>query len=81
MMENDYLASVKKQFAYYKMLGDKTIDQLPDDKLFWQYKNKGHCHGRHHQQIHQEPYAKMVGPLHRKHIQRDVVTGGFEHAP
>jgi hypothetical protein len=36
-MTNDYLYSVKKQFEYYKMLGDKTFSQLQDDKLFWQY--------------------------------------------
>ena len=36
-MTNDYLSSVKKQFEYYKMLGDKTFSQLQDDKLFWQY--------------------------------------------
>ncbi len=36
-MYTDYLESSKKQFEYYKMLGDKTIAQLPDDKLFWQY--------------------------------------------
>lgn len=36
-MSADYLESAKKQFEYYKMLGDKTIAQLPDDKLFWQY--------------------------------------------
>ena len=35
-MEN-YLDSVRKQFAYYKMLGEKTFEQLPDDTLFWQY--------------------------------------------
>jgi hypothetical protein len=36
-MNTAYLESTKKQFEYYKMLGDKTISQLPDDKLFWQY--------------------------------------------
>lgn len=36
-MNTDYLESSKKQFEYYKMLGDKAISQLPDDKLFWQY--------------------------------------------
>ncbi|WP_215242451.1 DUF1572 domain-containing protein [Dyadobacter helix] len=36
-MENDYLQSVKKQFEYYKLLADKTITQLPDEKLFWQF--------------------------------------------
>lgn len=36
-MDLNYLDSVKKQFAYYKMLGDKTFEQLDDDQLFWQY--------------------------------------------
>ena len=36
-MITDYLESVKKQFTYYKHLGDKSISQVPDDKLFWQY--------------------------------------------
>lgn len=36
-MEVDYLNSVIKQFEYYKLLGDKTMAQLPDDKLTWQY--------------------------------------------
>ncbi|WP_219928775.1 DUF1572 family protein [Flavobacterium album] len=32
-----YLESTIKQFEYYKLLGDKTFAQLPDEKLFWQY--------------------------------------------
>lgn len=36
-MHTDYLESVIKQFAYYKMLGDKTFAQVPDEKLSWQY--------------------------------------------
>ncbi len=36
-MRAEYLPSVKKQFEYYKALGDKTFLQLPDDALFWQY--------------------------------------------
>lgn len=36
-MNSDYLQSSLKQFKYYKMLGDQTIAQLPDDTLFWQY--------------------------------------------
>ena len=36
-MENDYLESSIKQFEYYKLLGEKAIAQLPDNKLFWQY--------------------------------------------
>jgi hypothetical protein len=36
-MENDYLQSVRKQFEYYKMLGDKTFAQMTDEQLFWKY--------------------------------------------
>lgn len=34
---NDYLTSTRKQFEYYKMLGEKTFAQLTDEQLFWQY--------------------------------------------
>lgn len=36
-MEADYLSSVQKQFEYYKLLGDQTIRQVPEEKLSWQY--------------------------------------------
>ena len=36
-MKTDYLESAIKQFEYYKMLGEKTIARIPDDKLSWQY--------------------------------------------
>lgn len=36
-MNNGYLECVKKQFEYYKMLGDKTFSQLQDEKLFRQF--------------------------------------------
>ncbi|WP_210464242.1 DUF1572 domain-containing protein [Rufibacter roseolus] len=36
-MHSNYLESVRKQFEYYKMLGDKTFPQVPDEKLFWQF--------------------------------------------
>ena len=36
-MQGNYLESVKKQFQYYKMLGEKTFDQIDGEKLFWQY--------------------------------------------
>lgn len=32
-----YLNSVLKQFRYYKMLGEKAMEQLQDEQLFWQY--------------------------------------------
>lgn len=30
-----YLSSIKKQFSYYKSLGEKTFVQLTDEQLFW----------------------------------------------
>lgn len=36
-MNSNYLISIKKQFSYYKMLGEKTFEQMPDEKLFWKY--------------------------------------------
>lgn len=39
-MTNDYLESVKKQMEYYKMVGEKAMAQLPEEKLFWQYNSE-----------------------------------------
>lgn len=36
-MENSYLLSIIKQFAYYKLLGDKTFNQLSNDDIHWQF--------------------------------------------
>ncbi len=36
-MEDVYLINVKKQFEYYKKLGEKTMTQLSEEELFWQY--------------------------------------------
>jgi len=36
-MKKEYLTSVKKQFEYYKSVGEKTFDQLDEKDLFWQY--------------------------------------------
>lgn len=36
-MTTDYLDSIRKQFAYYKQLGDKTMEQLTDEQVLWQY--------------------------------------------
>ncbi len=30
------LNSIRKQFEYYKSLGEKTFEQIPEDMLFWQ---------------------------------------------
>lgn len=36
-MEIEYLNSIKKQFDYYKTLGEKTLNQLDDNDFFWQF--------------------------------------------
>ena len=36
-MNSNYLESAIKQFEYYKLLGEKTIAQVSDEQLFWQY--------------------------------------------
>lgn len=36
-MKTSYLSSVLKQFEYYKMLGEKAMEQLPEKGLFWRY--------------------------------------------
>lgn len=36
-LANHYLSSLRKQFEYYKALGEKTFAQLTDEQLFWQY--------------------------------------------
>ena len=30
-----YLDSIRKQFAYYRQLGERTLDQLDDEQLYW----------------------------------------------
>nr|WP_026815247.1 DUF1572 family protein [Arenibacter certesii] len=36
-MEQDYLRNCIQQMEYYKTLGEKTVDQLEEKDLFWQY--------------------------------------------
>lgn len=36
-MKSDYISSIKNQFEYYKLLGEKTFSQLNDEQLFWKY--------------------------------------------
>jgi hypothetical protein len=38
-MNSSYITGLRKQFNYYKLLGEKTFSQIPDEKLFWQYNN------------------------------------------
>lgn len=35
-MTTDFLQSATRQFEYYKLLGEKTFIQVPEDKLSWQ---------------------------------------------
>ena len=37
MFKENYIESVKKQLIQYKSLGEKAIEQIPDEKIFWQY--------------------------------------------
>ena len=36
-MTSNYITSVTKQFEYYKLLGEKTFDQVEEEKLFYKY--------------------------------------------
>ena len=35
-MTPDFLPSARKQFAYYKLLGEQAMAQIADEKLLWQ---------------------------------------------
>ena len=37
MFTTNYLESSRKQFEYYKLLGEKAISQLGDEDLLWQF--------------------------------------------
>jgi hypothetical protein len=37
---SNYLISVRKEFQYYKSLGEKTIERLDDKSLFWKYNDE-----------------------------------------
>lgn len=39
-MKNNYLSSVLKQFQYYKMLGDRTFEQLNDNEIHWKFNDE-----------------------------------------
>lgn len=36
-MESEYIQSIKKQFEYFKLLGERTFVQLDEKDFFWQY--------------------------------------------
>ena len=37
MANENYLGSMKRQFLFYKDLAEKAIEQVSDEKLFWQF--------------------------------------------
>ena len=37
---SSYLESINKQFEYYKLLGDKTFEQLSDKDIHWQFNSE-----------------------------------------
>jgi len=39
-MQTNYLESVIRQSEYYKMEGERTFPQVPEEKLYWQYKEE-----------------------------------------
>lgn len=41
----NFLQSARKEFIYYKTLGEKAMEQVPDDKLFWQYNEESNSIG------------------------------------
>jgi len=52
-MKANYLQSIRKQFEYYKLLGERTFAQLSEKDLFWQFNDESnsiaiivnHLHG------------------------------------
>jgi len=36
-MDTNYLEGIRKQFNYYKNLGDQTFEQLKDEDIHWKY--------------------------------------------
>ena len=39
-MNHSYIESIAKQFEYYKLLGEKAMEQIPEEKLFWRYNDE-----------------------------------------
>jgi hypothetical protein len=44
-MNRTILQSFIKEFEYYKILGEQTFDQVPEEKLFWQYNEESNSIG------------------------------------
>jgi hypothetical protein len=37
MFEKNFIESARKQFMQSRTLGEKSMEQVPDDKIYWQY--------------------------------------------
>ncbi len=44
-MKKNFLISSRKQFEYYKMLGDRTFAQLKEEEFFWQFNEESNSIG------------------------------------
>ena len=40
MIHQNFLNCAIKEFEYYKLLGEKALGQIPDDKLNWQFNSE-----------------------------------------
>ena len=44
-MDSNFLNAAKKQFEYYKLLGEKTFEQLSEEQLFFMYNHDSNSIG------------------------------------
>jgi hypothetical protein len=44
-MQKDYLPGIVKQLQYYRLLGEKAMDQLSEEQLFWQFNEESNSIG------------------------------------
>ncbi|WP_299254759.1 DUF1572 family protein [uncultured Cytophaga sp.] len=44
-MQEGYIENIKKEFSNYKVIGEKAIALIPDDKLFWQFNSESNSVG------------------------------------
>lgn len=63
-MISDYLESAKKQFEYYKILGEKTIDQVEGSALFWQYNEESNSIATIVKHLHGNMLSRWTNFLH-----------------
>jgi Protein of unknown function (DUF1572) len=61
---SNYLTSTRKQFEYYKMLAEKTFDQLTAEQLFWQYNEESNSIGTIVKHLHGNMLSRWTDFLH-----------------